>query len=63
MNLHLTTPCSTEINPQEEIKAAMRHIHNALYETGIGKTPPISKIQAIRLKDAQESLRKSLLER
>lgn len=58
----MTAPYYQKINGSDEIKAAMRHIDNVLNKSGIGETPPVTPIQAIRLKEARELLRKSLVE-
>lgn len=62
MNLHMTTPYYTKIDVQEEIRCAMQHIDNALNKSGVAGSKPITPIQALRLKDAHEALRKSLVE-
>lgn len=62
MNLQMTAPYYQKINNPEEIKAAMRHIDNVLNKSGVGETRPVTPVQAIRLKEAHELLRKSLIE-
>lgn len=62
MNLKITAPYYIKIDAEEEIRAAMKHINNVLNQSGIKDNPPIKPVQAVRLKDALEVLRKSLLE-